>query len=126
MVLIECLLAFALAHSGIPVGDSMPTKLVDDAKRIVTFLNTGHADSVQARMTPEAQQRYTPTQRDSLWRVLVSQVGAFRRFGPARVEEGTDGGRTVVLELEFTQEPIRASVAYDQTGRIASIVLQSQ
>jgi len=77
-------------------------------------------------MTAEAQQRRTAAQRDSLWHVLVSQVGAFRRFGAARVEQGQDGGRTVVMELVFADQPVQASVVYDATGHIASVLFQSQ
>ena len=120
------MLAVMLAHGNLPVRDSLPPNLVDDAKGIITFFSTGHADSVQRRMTAEAQQRRTAAQRDSLWHVLVSQVGAFRRFGAARVEQGQDGGRTVVMELVFADQPVQASVVYDATGHIASVLFQSQ
>jgi hypothetical protein len=89
-------------------------------------LSTGHADSVQHRMTAEAQQHRTAAQRDSLWHVLVSQVGPFRRFGAARVEQGPDGGRTVIMELVFADQPVQASVIYDASGQISSVVFQSQ
>ena len=104
----------------------MPPNLVSDAKSVITFLNTGHADSVQRHMTAEAQQRHTAAQRDSLWHVLVSQVGSFRRFGATRVDQGSDGGRTVVMELVFAEQSVQASVNYDATGRISSVVFQSQ
>lgn len=126
MTLIHCMVAAALTHGGIAARDSLPPDLVKDAKSMVTLLSTGHTDSVQARMTPEAQHHYTAVQRDSLWHVFVSQVGAFRKFGAAHVEQGQDGARTVVLELDFAVEPLRASVAYDSTGHISSIVFASQ
>lgn len=126
MALTELLVAFALAHAGVAARDSLPPNLVHDAKSIVIWLSTGHADSVQARMTPAAQQRYTAAQRDSLWHVLVSQVGAFKKFGAARVEPDQDGGHKVVLELDFAQGPLRGTVAYDSTGRVALVVFQSQ
>jgi Protein of unknown function (DUF3887) len=126
MTLAELVLAVVLAHGSVPARDSLPPNLVDDAKNIIAFFSTGHADSVQRRMTAEAQQRRTAAQRDSLWHVLVSQVGPFRRFGRARVEEGQGGGRTVVMELVFAEQPVQASVAYDATGHILSVLFQSQ
>lgn len=126
MTLVECALAVLLAHGNLPARDSLPPNLVNDAKHIVSLLNAGHADSVQLRMTAEAQQRRTAAQRYSLWHVLVSQVGSFQRFGATRVEQGPDGGRTVVMELVFAAQPVQASVMYDADGRVSSVVLQSQ
>ncbi|HTA74695.1 MAG TPA: DUF3887 domain-containing protein [Gemmatimonadaceae bacterium] len=125
MTLVEIVLAAVLAHGNIAAHDSLPADPINDAKSVISFLNTGHADSVQRRMTAEAQQRRTAAQRDSLWHVLVSQVGAFRRFGAARVEQGPAGGRTVVLELEFSTQPVHASIAYDASGQISSVVFQA-
>jgi len=126
MTFAGCVLAIMLAHVNPSARDSLPPNLVNDAKSIITFLSTGHADSVQSRMTPEAQQRRTAAQRDSLWHVLVSQVGPFRRFGAARVEQAQDGGRTVVMELVFANQPVQGSVAYDATGHVTSVLFQSQ
>jgi Protein of unknown function (DUF3887) len=125
MTLVELALAAVLAHGGFPARDSLPANPINDAKRIITLLNTGHADSVQHRMTAEAQQHRTAAQRDSLWHVLVSQVGAFRRFGAARAEQGPDGGRTVILEIVFADQPVQASVVYDASGQISSVVFQT-
>jgi len=125
MMLVELALAAVLAHGSVTAGDSLPANPVNDAKSVISFLNTGHADSLQRRMTADAQQRRTAAQRDSLWHALVSQVGAFRRFGAARVEQGPDGGRTVVLELEFASQPVQASVVYDASGQISSVVFQA-
>jgi hypothetical protein len=125
MTLVEIALAAVLAHGHFAAHDSLPANPITDAKSVISFLNTGHADSVQRRMTPEAQQRRTAAQRDSLWHVLVSQVGTFRRFGAAHVEEGPNGGRTVVMELEFSAQPVQASVVYDASGQISSVVFQA-
>ena len=125
MTLAECALAVLLAHGTLPARDSLPTNLVDDAKSIIALLNAGHADSVQHRMTAEAQQRRTAAQRDSLWRVLLSQVGPFRRFGAARVDPGPEGERTVVMGLVFAEQPVLASVVYEADGKISSVVIQT-
>jgi hypothetical protein len=125
MMLVEFALVAALAQGGFAARDSLPANPITDAKSVISFLNTGHADSVQRRMTAEAQQRRTAAQRDSLWHVLVSQVGTFRRFGAARVEHTPDGGRTVVMELEFAAQPVQASVVYDASGQISSVVFQA-
>lgn len=125
MMLVEFALVAALAQGRLAARDSLPANPINDAKSVISFLNTGHADSVQRRMTAEAQQRRTAAQRDSLWHVLVSQVGTFRRFGAARVEQGPDGGRTVIMELEFSAQPVHASVVYDTSGQISSVVFQA-
>jgi hypothetical protein len=125
MTLVEIVLAAVLTHGNVAARDSLPANPINDAKSVISFLNTGHADSLQRRMTAEAQQHRTAAQRDSLWHVLVSQVGAFPRFGAARVEQDPDGGRTVVIELEFSAQPVQASVVYDASGQISSVVFQS-
>ena len=125
MTLVALALAAVLAHGSFVARDSLPANPINDAKSVISFFNTGHADSVQRRMTADAQQRRTAAQRDSLWHVLVSQVGAFRRFGASRVEQGRDGGRTVILELEFAAQPVQASVVYDASGQISSVVFQA-
>jgi hypothetical protein len=48
-----------LAHGHIAGHDSLPVNPITDAKSVISFLNTSHADSVQRRMTAEAQQRRT-------------------------------------------------------------------
>jgi hypothetical protein len=126
MTLLEFALAAVLAHGSFAARDSLPANPINDAKSVITLLSTGHADSVQHRMTAEAQQRRTAAQRDSLWHVLMSQVGPFRRFGAARVEQGADGGRTVIMELVFAEQPVQASVIYDASGQISSVVFEAR
>jgi hypothetical protein len=95
--------------------------LIADARRIITFFNTGHADSVQSRMTATAQQQRTAAQRDSVWHVLVGQVGPFQKFGRARVQDGPAGERTVDMEVFFQRQLAEALVSYDAEGRVSSV-----
>jgi len=125
MTLIAFALAAMLAQGRFAARDSLPVNPIKDAKSVIAFFSTGHADSVQHRMTAEAQQRRTAAQRDSLWHVLVSQVGPFRHFGATRVEPRPDGGRTVVLELVFAAQPVQASLIYDASGQISSVVFDA-
>ena len=110
-----------LASLAGPVHDSLPRNLIDDAKQVITLLNTGHADSVQLRMTAAAQQQRTSGQRDSVWHVIVRQLGPFQRFGRARVQKGPAGEQTVDMELFFAHQPAEGLVSYDADGRVSSV-----
>jgi len=113
-----------LAALASPVRDSEPAHLVDDAKHIIALLNAGHADSVQSRMTATLQSQRTAVQRDSVWHVLVQQVGAFKRFGRSRVEAGAAGTRTVDMEVVFAHQPVEALVTYDADDRISALAFR--
>ena len=113
-----------LAALASPARDSQPKHLVDDAKHIITLLNTGHADSVQSRMTTALQSQRTPTQRDSVWHVLVQKVGEFQRFGRSRVQTGPAGERTVDMEVFFAHQPVEALVTYDADARISALAFR--
>ena len=104
-----------------PVRDSQPAHLVDDAQHLITLLNSGHADSVQSRMTADAQALHTAAQRDSIWHVIVNQVGAFQRFGRSQVKSGQAGERTVDMEVIFARRPAEALITYAADGRVSSV-----
>jgi hypothetical protein len=55
----------------------------------------------------------------------VAARDSLAQRGAARVEPGPDGGRTVVLALEFSAQPVQASVVYDASGQISSVVFKT-
>jgi len=112
------LLASQLAVSAGP--DARSARLVKEAKEIVTQIDKGQYDKVEARFDKTMADALPLDKLTATWTSITLQAGALKSIGETTTSIH-ESYFVVVMQCEFANAPLDAQVAFDSDDKVAGM-----
>ncbi len=113
------LLASHFAFAADPAERS--ARLVKEAKQLVTDIDQGHYDKVEARFDKNMADALPIDKFTATSKAISQQTGALKSIGETTTSE-KDGFFIVLMQCEFTNAPFDAQVVFDGEEKIAGLL----